>query len=457
MNLPWDFSAYILNAKYIFYDGIYFEVYRSPLPSLLFGFFLLFKGLANPLYIIFVSCLFLYSNVSLANTAFEKSKIEKRYIQFFFYFFSLSFFALHYSLSAGTELLSLAFFELFLAFLIRGKISGHFLGLAILSRYTFIPYSIFLIFNKNYKKILLNLLTFLAVLFPWFLFNYIKFGNWFASIIDSYAMNIFYRDYLIQQLNPLILIKAIGIFLPFLILGLVVSTISFLKQKKKFSKSNLILLLFALISITIILDFNSIPLKIERYLFNLTLPIAFFSTMGSLFLIRKIKNLKKPLVIIFLIISITSIFILSFESYQKRHWDDSFYSAAEDIKILDLQDCKIISPHWVPIHYLTGNAYPLKEDPYGSIQKNEILLIFKNISSLDHSFTSESLEQFPALHETDKYIFLAKENLTKNNCAKTYVSDQTYTTKHCEILASKFSKFHLEKTALNTCNAINRI
>ncbi|MFH1289811.1 MAG: hypothetical protein ABIH92_00205 [Nanoarchaeota archaeon] len=461
INLSWDFASYILNAKYLFYDGIYFEIYRSPIPVVLFGIFLLFGKLSSYLYIIFTSSLFLYSNISLADAIFENPKLnkglERRYLRFLFYFFSLSAFTLIFGLMLGTELLSLAFFELFLAFLIRGRVSGHFLALAVLSRYNFLFFSFFLLFNKNYKKILANIALFFAILFPWLLFNYIKFGNWFASIVDSYAMNIFFRDYLIQPFNPLVILEVIGLYLPFLILGLIISTIYFIKQKNKLSKSNRIILLFALTFILLILEFERIPLKFERYLFNLTLPVAFFSTLSMAFLINKFKKIKKLLVYTFVIVFIITTLTLANTLYQNKHHYDRIFAATEDIEKLDLKECRILSPHWVPLHYLTGNAYPLGGNLISeSVWRNEIVLIFKNYTTMDDSFTQEEIETAPKLYETESYIFLAKENLTKHNCARTYVYDPLYTTEHCEIIASKFTKLKLENLALKFCKAINK-
>jgi len=38
----WDFAAYLMNAKYLFYGGEYFEVYRAPIISLILGPLLIF-------------------------------------------------------------------------------------------------------------------------------------------------------------------------------------------------------------------------------------------------------------------------------------------------------------------------------------------------------------------------------------------------------------------------------
>ena len=87
LNLGWDFKAYVLNAKYLFYNGAYFETVRPPLVSLLMGFFLLFKGLSEYLYLFFVSFLFFFSTIKLSDIVFEKwvgkGAFNKYYLRFF--------------------------------------------------------------------------------------------------------------------------------------------------------------------------------------------------------------------------------------------------------------------------------------------------------------------------------------------------------------------------------------
>src|SRR3989344_4326049 len=98
--ISWDFSAYVLNAKYLFYHGDYFEVYRAPFAPLILGVFLVFGKISEYLFIIFVSVLFLFSNISLSNTLRKKIKISdenKIFFNVLFYFFSLSSYVLFYS------------------------------------------------------------------------------------------------------------------------------------------------------------------------------------------------------------------------------------------------------------------------------------------------------------------------------------------------------------------------
>src|SRR3989344_5483964 len=68
LDLSWDFSAYVINAKFFFYGGDYYEVYRAPLISIFLGIFLILSKFGEYLYILFVCVLFFYSNIRLSKT-----------------------------------------------------------------------------------------------------------------------------------------------------------------------------------------------------------------------------------------------------------------------------------------------------------------------------------------------------------------------------------------------------
>ena len=113
----WDFSAYLLNAKYWFNDGNYFEWYRPPLTPLLLGILgILNWKLSEYLYIIFVSTLFAFSCLK-----FEKVFIDKD--PTLFYALMLSPFLLSNGLFAGTELY-VAISGIFGIFLARSIVFG---------------------------------------------------------------------------------------------------------------------------------------------------------------------------------------------------------------------------------------------------------------------------------------------------------------------------------------------
>jgi len=460
INVSWDFRAYILNARYLFYDGFYFETLRPPLVPLLLGFFMLFGKLAEFLYIIFVTCLFFYSSIKLSDIIFYnwiKKGFSKKSIRAVFYFFNLSSFVLVFGIQMGSELLSLAFFELFLYLLLSKKLSGHFLALAFLTRYSFFSFLPLLFFYKNFKKVIKNILLFLLIIFPWLLFNYLKFGNWFTSIVDAYANNVLFREHLFISINFLEIFSIISWFLPVFIMGVIYTLFSLFKSKKRWFHSNRFYLLFLYLFFIIVLNYINIPLKQIRYLFSLSLPIAYFSSMGYLFFVFKFKKIKKYMLnIIFILFIITSFFTylhISDDSYNYNQ----FNRAAEDIDNLGIDECLILSPNWVMVDYYTDNIYALGRNKISdSLNRGEIVLIFYSESTIDDKFNKKELDKYSKLFETNEYVFLVDEEFDTDLCAKKYVYDSPYVYNHCEVISDRFKKIKMEEFILNICKFINK-
>jgi hypothetical protein len=458
--LSWDFSSYVLNSKYLFYGGNYFEPFRPPMVPFLLGFFLIFGVFGEFLYIIFVSCLFLYSSIKLADVLFSKyrMKFETKYARFLFYFFSLTPFAIDFSFKGGSELLSLALFEIFLFLLLSKKISGHFLAFTILARYNFLIFFPLLFFNKSYKKILLNLLSFFAILFPWLLFNYIKLGNWFASFVDLYAFNLIYRRYGFIPFHFSEIFLVIDWVFLFFIIGAVFAAYDFFTKREKWISYNKEYLLLVLIFIITIKVYIAIPIKDLRYLFNLILPISFFSTLGFAFIISKLKKYKKIFFVMIFFIFVINFLILADYFHDVRTRDDMYYSAGEDIKRLGIENCEIMSSRWIFVSYYTGNSYPIKNNTISdSLEKNKIILVFKDIEAMDENEEIKYWPTYSKLYETSDYVFLAKKGVSGKNCAKAYVYDTPYINNYCEIISMRFKKIGLQEKSLHLCNYINNI
>ncbi len=453
LSLAWDFQAYVINARYWFYGGSYFEVYRAPLISILLGVFLVFAKFGEYIYILFVSALFLYSIERLSNALYKKYfykyYIEKELVILLFYLFSLNVFLLNHGLSNGTELLALSFFQLFLANFMLDKNSGHWLGLAFLSRYNFMLFGVFLFFNKDIKKILKNMGLFLCVCFPWFLYNFLKWGNWFASIADSYYLNVVSRMSLFEPFLFSHLLHVINWFFPFFIIGLVMPLVY-----KKYNNWKYYLL-FVLISLIFLYDFYNIPFKIIRYAFNFVLPVAFFSTIGFFILIKniKIKNFEKVLIAILLLILFINLAGLLIDYNKYKNYNQIYANASQDIVNLGLENCKILSAHWVILNYYTENAYFLSYGIDDAISKNEIVLLFYNCPTFDDNYNLSELTKYHKLILAEDYLILAKEGLTNETCAKWKGHDSLRINEPCGVLAKKFGK--LNKIVEKSCDFVN--
>jgi hypothetical protein len=459
-DLSWDFAAYIINANYFFYGGNYIEIYRAPLISLILGVLKIFGFIGEYFYIFLILTLFLYAIINLSKTLYEKYfykyKIEITKLNFLFYFFSLNFFLLSFGLLEGTELLGLSFFCLFLSNFLSNKTSGHYLALAFLSRYNFFIFILFLFFNRNIKKIAKNFFYFIILTLPWFIYNKIKWGNYFTSIADSFYLNLFSRLDRVEPFNVLFLIKPINWFFLFFILGLLVPIIILIRSKNKKLSFYKFEIIFAVIFLLFVYDIYSIPFKVIRYMFNLTLPIAFFSTMGAIFIIKNLKeNQKKIFTVILFIGFFISLIILADNYFKINEVDIMYKEAALGINNLGLQNCQILSPHWVPVNYYSGNVRFM---PYGikeGIEKNEIILIFRGFPTIDDKFSQEEIYEYSTLKEEDTYLIFAKENITKDNCIPSIGYENPMVSDSCEILSKKFNNKFLSLSTKKICNFLN--
>jgi len=456
LHLSWDFSAYVLNARHLFYNGSYFEVYRAPLASLFLGVFLFLGKLGEFLYVFFVSLLFFYSILclsdSLHNKYFNKYNLNKRILAFLVYLFLLSPFVLNYGLLIGTELLGLSFFILFLANFFEDRISGHYLSLAFLSRYNFLLFIPFLFFNKSFSKILKNILLFFLVSLPWFLFNFFRYGNWFQSIIDSYYLNVLARQSMVEPFSISHLFPVIGWILPLFFLGVLYFLIRLYKNRFKVSKFKTELV-FILIFGLILFDFYNTPFKITRYLFNLSLPIAFFSVVGTIVLFKRFKKFQEILIIIFLIAFILPIPFLMYHNYLRNEAQIVYRQSTIDISDLGLGDCLVLSSHWVPINYYHESSYLPAYGIKTAIENNEIMLVFTKYPTMDDSYSEEEFGSYPMLLNNSDYILFGKEDLNNQTCKKWTKYEKIFVPDVCKTISQRFGI--LESPMLKICRLIN--
>jgi hypothetical protein len=433
--ISWDFSVYVLNAKYLFEEGYYFELLRAPFTPFLIGMIAFLTGwkLAEYVYILIVSLLFLFSSCRLAESL--------KFNEFYFYAISLNFFILLHGLLNGTELLSLSFFQLFLANLIKNKDSGYWLSFASLTRYSFLAFSPLLIFYKNWKKMLFNFLVFLIPWLPWLAFNYLKYGNVFASVADNYALNVMYRKEIAQPFNLFHFLLATNFLLPFISIGLLItlyrlsnyarkSLIIFLKRKTEIS-------MFFVLLISIFIYSNT-PLKEARYLFPTCTPSFYFSYIG----IKKIWKKRFSYVLILPILSFLSLFfyILYIQPPTFQKESKIFIDSIETLKSLNLSECSIMSNGWVLLNYFGQPSKPLLRMELLSyyLKEGETILLFTH--------ENEQFSQTYLIYKSENYIILKNKTECKKkeifnipyisqlNTTIYLLNNKTIETNYCKIL-----------------------
>jgi len=382
---------------------------------------------------------------------------QKKTVLFLFYFFSLNFFTLHLGLVIGTELLALSFFQLFLAFFILNKNSGHWLALTFLSRYNFLIFTPFLILNKNIKQIAKNIGLFLLITIPWFVFNKIKWGNYFTSIADSFYLNIFSRLDRVETFNPISFLEVINWFLPILILGLMVPIIILIRSKRYKISDYKYEILFLVIFGLFFYDVYTIPFKITRYMFNMTLPIAFFCTLGAIFIIKNLKNkyYRNIFIMLLMVGFLISVIVLGVMHFKITESDTMYLEAANDIKELGLLNCRILSPHWVMVNYYTGNIRHMQYSIEDHLNAGEIMLIFYNDRTIDDKFTEKDLEAVPKLKQTQTYMIILPEHINQTSCIQTTGYSEPIKSDSCEVLSGKFNSEFMKNLFVKTCIGIN--
>ena len=379
-GISWDFMVYSMNAQYFFGNQFFFEWLRPPLAPLLIGIFgFLGDKAAEFFYIILISFLHLLSSKLFS----KKFGIHENY----FYILSLSFFVLINGLNVGSELLVLSMIQFFLAFFGTGW-SPLFLGLAFLTRYNSFIFLPLLLFNWNLKKIIRDVLIFLLTISPWFIYNYIKTGNFLYGFVNSYALNVAFREYYIMGFDFMHVLLVINFLIPFFIIGLIFAL-------RKFNKKHFMILLLLIFSLA---SYSTIPFKTPRYLFFLVLPAVYFSCM----FFKRFKP-RKILLLILIVVNIFALFSVNylFEIDDVHQYEEPINYA---------ENCLVMSNAWVHLNYLGREAEPAPtKDMIGrELGEGKVLILYKHVVEPEYVSEKEFLYNFDVIKETDKYIVLGE-------------------------------------------------
>ncbi|HDP73519.1 MAG TPA: hypothetical protein ENN46_00995 [Candidatus Woesearchaeota archaeon] len=416
-TISWDLSVYVLNAQYWFSDGFYFETLRPPVAPLLIAFFNIFSGWggAELLYIIFTSGVFAFSIYKFSRIA--------RLNHTGLYALSLSFYVLLWGLSVGTELLSLAFLILATAYIISSKpVSGLFLGLSAMTRYAALGLFPILLFHFNLKRIGKSLLLFFGVVFLWLLYNYFAFGNFLESIANQYALNVLFRQDVIQPVNLRHFLEVQNILIPFFILGLAFVIYKLIKEiasSKKDSLKSLAglakkrkteLLMFALL-IASIYSYASTPTKLSRYLFFLVFPTIYFGYLGIKGVISFFRIPENGITYFCAAIFVLNLgLLIEYGPHFER--EEPYQEGIQILEELNLTHCTLRSNAWPIVNYLgiPASPYPRQEVLKQSLEAGEILLLYTRVGEPEYVFDEIFLEELPTLYKGRNIYVLGEEN-----------------------------------------------
>lgn len=450
-HYAWDFEAYVLNANYWFSHGTYFEPMRPPLVPLLLGLLIIFGEKTSEMVFIFlVSTFFFITSLLIAR--------ELKVNETIWYALSLSTFTLVYGLAQGTELLSLALVQLTIVLIMREKAhSGITLGLAILTRYASLPLGLILLANRKPKNIIKSIILFLLTILPWLIYSYLTWGNIFTSIADGYASNILYRNYTYQPSDLIHIFNVALLLIPFAILG-ILNGIRTIMQKNIPSK---ITILIIFVGIATVYTYLTTPIKIERYLFLLVLPITLASISGLELLTKKFRT-QKVAKIISSVIFIASLIIALILLHNVSPTKEEYTQAVSTIKSLGIENCSIGSNGWVVLNYLGISATPAPKETLitKEFDEGKQFVFLKNILEPNYIKNETFLDLLEPKYRTSTLIVLGKDTCQKPEpYDKTYVENTradileihryNINTNPCFIL------FHRVRLAEKTCNLIN--
>jgi hypothetical protein len=428
--MGWDFSAYVLNAKYWFAGGQYFEIYRAPLVSFIIGCFSIFGWkTAEYLFIALSSGLFAYSSIKFA----QAFKVDK----WAYYILGLNFFVLIYGVIEGTELISLALLQLFLYSIVKGKSkSGFYLALACLCRYNFVIFFPLILIHKDLKKILKSVSLFVLAFIPWFIYNGVKYGDIFYSLADSIALNVIYRDYMSSSIVWGNFLYAWNFLIPLIVIGFV-----YFVYREKVDKRFVLILAFLALAFYSVYNLKS---NIVRYFFLLVIPGVFFASYSLNVFSKKIRKIILVSFVILTIISLSYVFF-SFSSPD--------YSEVLN-ELEGYEDCKIKSNIWVVLNEkdIVSEPFPNQELVEYYIDEGHILVYKYDSREPEYIFDEGFMEQFPIIYKSEEYIILGDSCVPVEIVDESYmvrlnqflyqVHNYTETENSCELLFSNNSLCH---------------
>jgi hypothetical protein len=394
-GVGWDFAAYSLNARYWFHGGPYFQLVRPPLPAVIIGLFSLISGAwAEFLFIAAAGLLFAYSSVRLARALGVPPAL--------FYVASLTPFVLMEGLKNGTELLCLALLELAIASL-GSAAAPVFLGLAVLTRYPAAGFVVLLLFTKDARKIIRDLLIAAAVAAPWLLYNQLAFGHWAASLMDSYAMNMKFRSYMAGPFK-LSDVGAVGTYLlPLFALGFVLAW----RRSGRWTAPERPFWIMAAFLTMALLSYARVQQKQTRYLFDLTLPLAYFAAAGLTALDK--TRWKAAAAGGLAVLCAGSMALTARREPVRFRLDDvRVYKRVLAELTPRLGDCRLATNAWDFLNYFGRRAepFPMENVIEERIAEGVRLLLFKNMS--EPKLERALIDRLPVMAETPAYVLIGK-------------------------------------------------
>jgi len=416
----WDYVVYLANAQHLFGQTDFFEWMRPPLFPLVISVFNLFGVAGRLLFVVL-------ETTGLFWLSFKVSKKLDLDPGIFTLFLCQPAFLI-FSVTEGTELPSLIFLMGFVYFFLKNDpLSGFFLGLGTITRYSFfylIPLTLLLPgIRRKTKAFFFSCLP----LGAWMLINKAYTGNLLTSIADNYALNKIFRGEYIDGPVPYAFILLIFGYCA--ALSAAYFYLMFRRKKLTFFGKGRINkdILFILIIVLTFIPFLTMPLKVVRYLYLILLPLAYFST-------RLLEELKVPALRKGLLglsfVHLAALFIVSicliFGLFPGEEYGISSDELARDsvdvLKSLNLNKGQVMSNAWPFLnHYgIPSVPPPGTGDLDYRIFDGQVLALVKGHYLAETGFENgmNNASDYPVIYEDDTLLVIGFVSLQESNMSR---------------------------------------
>ena len=424
----WDMLVRILNARHIFFNGYYYEPMRALLESFIIGIFLFIsKPYAVYLFIFLVSAIFFVSVYYL-------SKALKLNFPFLFLFL-LSPFVFFYGIKNGSDLLVISFIIIYIVAILKDKpvLAGVFLSLAFVSKsyaILFSPLLLFFLWNRKTKGVLnliISAVSAILALLPYFIYNFLAYGNFLYSIGLSYLYLDIFSSYTslslsISHIMNIPLIGFIEIVFPaaLLVLFFVYERDYFVKRISKHKKEYSIIIAACILSFLVYFSVANLMVSTGLSIFRFILPLSIFMYILA-FSFFKEKQMKFVYVF-FLVSFLIAVILLYSSSLYSFHLSYAKSAVSVFTSVYNASNCTVSSNEWVYLDYLGLNAVP----PLSSyVNYSGVILNFGRVNTTlplvksrgnIYLYGYSSCSYYPSFNESRVYYLISEEKIQNNAC-----------------------------------------
>lgn len=457
-NLGWDFAAYALNARYLFWGGEYVEVGRAPLLSIILGVLSPLGYASELITVVVTSTLYLASTLMLAERVHRQIEIPGSLTLFrrLAYIFVLNPIVLNYGVIEGTDVLSLSLFVLFFCRWQEGVLSGHLLAAAFLTRYNYMLFLPLLLIQKNHRAIVLNGFLFALLVFPWLLYCMVDFGHPLQSIVNISGVAMVLQEYLRQPIQFMHLAQGLSFHLPFFFFGLPVFVSRLIRTER--TEERKFLLWLCAVAAVFLYFYTSTPQKVPRYAVNLSFVGAFLSAIGFSCCVSHpaLRRYAAQLCVFFCIADFGYSFSQVITPLRSHaHGTQHYHAAFENLRRYGVAECSVVSAHWTPMAYFIGSVSPVIESFRRIVAEQRIVLVFQSMPTPEDIIAPKELSSARILFQTRDHTAYVSPTFTVENCSKRRRFKLEFIPDVCKFLAQRFKNKSLSRAVHWSCSKFN--